>query len=356
MVDHRLLVVLMSRLIDDLEDLSNVIGVSGFESHVRNIILSKIEDLPVKSEIDRLGNLVVIKEGMEDGPRVLLDAHMDEVGFITTHIDDHGFIRFEKLGSWDDRTLLGHPVKFQLVDSSIRGVVGTKPPHLQKKDERDKVIQSDKMFVDIGASSAEEVGSVGIEVGTPFTIHHSFSRIGFDRVMGKAFDDRVGCAILIHILKGLIETYHTATFIFNFTVCEEVGGRGATTAAYSAEPDMALAIENTAAGDIPGIENEKCPTRLGKGPAITVADKSLIAHPKIVETLKSRAQEEGIPYQIKKPLYGGTDAGRIALTRSGVPSGVLSCPCRYIHNGLSLLDLSDLQACADLVSAFCTGI
>ena len=345
----------MKDIMKDLEVLSNAIGVSGFESEVREIIRSRIEELADDVRIDALGNLLVTKKGMRESPRILLDAHMDEVGFIVSHVDEKGFIRFEKLGGWDDRTLLGHPVRFETEKGFCEGVIGTKPPHLQKTDEKDNVIHLEKMFVDVGAKDEGDVHSLGIEVGSPFTIFHPFRLISSDHAMGKAFDDRVGCAALIDVLRHLACKDHEATVVFNFSVCEEIGARGAGTGAYDLKPDLALAIENTAAGDTPGIPPERCPAEIGRGPAITIADRSLIAHPKVVSKLREAAERTGIGYQIKKPLYGGTDAGKIAVTGAGVPSGVLSVPCRYIHNGISLLAVSDARSCADLVLAFCTG-
>ncbi len=346
----------MTDIVNDLRELSNEIGVPGFESRVRALISSKAEAFADDLRVDALGNLVATKRGSKGGRTVLLDAHMDEVGFIVSHVDGNGFIRFEELGGWDDRNLLGHPVRFPVEQGFVDGVIGTKPPHLQKPDEREKVVKREQMFVDIGASSREDAEEVGIAVGTPFTIYHEFREMLPGRVMGKAFDDRSGCALLLNAMERLGETSHESEFVFNFAVCEEIGGRGATTGAYGADPDIALALENTAAGDIPGIPEERCPTSIGRGPAITIADKSLIAHPEVIRRLRDAARESSVEYQIKKPLYGGTDAGRIAITRRGVPSGVLSVPSRYIHNGISMLAVSDLEACSDLLLSFCAGL
>ncbi len=344
----------MERMVEDLRELSDCIGVSGFESKVRGLIAQKIDGLADQLSVDALGNLIATKKGTPTGPKVLLVAHMDELGFIVSHIDDRGFIRFEKLGGWDDRTLLGQPVRFESEKGVRDGLIGTKPPHLQKPDEKDKVVRSDDMFVDIGCASAEEVRSLGIDIGSPFTIFHPSRLLGSDRILGKALDDRVGCTVLIEVLRRLRGTDHQASMTFVFSVCEEVGARGATTAAYGVEADMALAIEGTAAGDIPGIPAERCPTYVGKGPAVTVADQSLIAHPLVLARLKEAAKAARLDFQIKKPLYGSTDAGKVAISRAGVASGVLSVPCRYIHNGLSMLSLADLRSCAELALRFCT--
>lgn len=344
----------MDKIVEDLRDLSDVIGVSGFESEVRGLIAQKTKGVADEVSVDPLGNLIVTKKGARPKPKGLLVAHMDELGFIVSHVDERGFIRFEKLGGWDDRTLLGQPVRFENEKGIREGLIGTKPPHLQKPDEKEKVVHSEDMFVDIGCTSVEEVRSLGIDIGSPFTIFHPFRLLGSDRVLGKALDDRVGCAVLIEALRRLRSVRHKATIVFVFSVCEEVGARGATTAAYGVDADMGLAIEGTAGGDIPGIAAERCPTQVGKGPALTVADQSLIAHPLVLAKLKQAAKDGRVEYQIKKPLYGGTDAGRVALSRAGVASGVLSVPCRYIHNGLSLLSLEDLRSCVEVAFRFCT--
>jgi endoglucanase len=345
----------MREMVADLEVLSNQIGVSGYESRVRDAIASRISDLANEVRVDPLGNLLAVKEGRVKQPRILLDAHMDEVGFLVSHIDEGGFIRFEKMGGWDDRNLLGHPVRFPLDGGDRDGVIGTRPPHIQEQGEKEKTIKVAQMFVDVAASGREEVSSMGIEVGSPFTIYHPFQLLGQHAAMGKAFDDRAGCAILIEVLRRLGEVEHDPTVVFNFAVCEEVGGRGATTGAYALEPDVALAVESTTACDTPGVPPERCPSCLGKGPAVTIADKSIVANAEVIAKLRKLAEKAGTPYQLKKPLYGGTDAGRIALARGGVPAGVLSIPCRYIHNGISLLRLDDLEATCELTYAFCVS-
>ncbi len=343
----------MDEMLRDLEAFSNAIGVSGFEGRIRGMIEGLVGPMADRIWTDPLGNLLAIKKGRKDHPRVLLDAHMDEVGFMVSHIEDRGFIRFVQIGGWDDRNLLGHPVRFDLGEGFHEGIIGTKPPHLQSPSEREKVVKSERMFVDVGAGDRASLRSLGIEVGTPFTIYHPFRMLDGVHAIGKAFDDRVGCAMMVEILRRLCGEDHDPTILLNFSVCEEIGARGAATGAYALEPDVALALENTAAGDIPGVPPERCPASLGWGPAITIADKSLIASPAVVSRLRRISDEGGIRYQIKKPIFGSTDAGKIATSRSGVPSGVLSVPCRYIHSGLSLLSYADMEASRDLALGFC---
>jgi endoglucanase len=337
--------------------LSEVIGVSGFEVDARDIILKEIEPLVDEAWVDPLGNLLAIRKGKQDKPRILIDAHVDEIGFIVRYIHKNGFLRLTPIGGWDPRILPGHRVVIrpQGTQPSVRvyGVIGATPPHLTTTKQREKVIAIDDLYVDIGVTSDEAVKAKGIRIGTPLTVWQPFIELPDDTVSGKAFDDRVGCLIIIEVLKRLAKSRdHTATIAVNFAVCEEVGTRGARTGAYTLEPDVAVALECTSAGDMPGIPQHKSPTTLGKGPAITVADRTLIAHPKVLASLEEIANAEKIPYQYKQPLGGGTDGGAISQSRKGVPTGVVSVPCRYIHSAISLLRLSDIKATIDLVHGF----
>jgi len=345
---------LTKQIIKDLEELSQIVGVASREKRVVKAIQKKIKGLADKIEIDISGNLIVTINGTEDnGPVLMLDAHTDEIGLMVRHITSDGFIYFAKIGGFIDLLFSGQTVIFVPDDESkkpVYGVIGLKPPHITRGEV--KIPKADDLAVDIGAASAEEAAKWGIEIGTTGTLVGEFKKKPNGRVIGKAFDDRTGCVILIEILRRLAENRPLGTIVFNFASGEEVGARGATTAAYTIEPDMALAIENTTAGDTPGVSPHECPTKLGDGPAITVADRSLIVNEKIVTLLKKLAKENKIPYQYKKPLSGGTDAGRIALVRGGIPAGVVSVPCRYIHSPISLLDTKDIERTCDLVEAF----
>ena len=209
------------------------------------------------------------------------------------------------------------------------------------------------MYIDIGMGSIEEVQEAGIEVGSTGTLYTPFVEFPNNMVKGKAFDDRTGCNVLIQLMRILKEKKNLKeTIMFNFAVQEEIGGRGAITGAYTLEPTMAIAIENTTAGDVPGMKKSEIPVYIGKGPAITVADKSIISSPMVNKRLIKNAIKVGIPYQIKKPLYGGTDAGKIHISRSGVPSTVVSVPCRYIHSPTCLLNLNDIINTVKLLEVF----
>lgn len=340
-----------------LQKLSEVVGVSGFETGARDLIRNEIEPLVDEAWVDPLGNLLAIRKGKKEHPRILLDAHVDEIGFIVRYIHDDGFLRLTPIGGWDPRILPGHRVVLQPYGQSPRdrlfGVIGATPPHLTTPKQRENVIAMDDLYVDLGLSTKKSVEAMGIRVGTPLTIWQPFIQLPDDMVSGKAFDDRVGCLVIIETLRRLEKTHdHTATIAVNFAVAEEVGGRGAHTGAYTLEPDVALALECTSAGDTPGIPKHLSPTQIGKGPAITIADRSLIVHPKVLSTLEGAAKKQKISYQYKQPLGGGTDGGPISQSRHGVPTGVVSVPCRYIHSAISLLRLSDIAATIDLVNSF----
>jgi endoglucanase len=338
------------------EKLSTLVGVSGYEEDIREFILQEIKEGQLADRVwtDKLGNVLAIIYGNNEEKKILLDAHMDEIGFMVSHIEEKGFLRFVLIGGWDERILLGQPVVIKSNENKMHpGIIGTKPPHLTTSKEREEKIKVSKLYIDLGFFSKQEVLDNGINIGSVGTLYSPYELFPNNLVRGKAFDDRTGCNVLLHIMK-LLKTSDKLdeTVVFSFSVQEEIGGRGAQPAAYSLEPTMALAIENTTAADVPGVSDSECPAYLGKGPAITLADKSLISSPKVNKRLMENAKIENIPFQIKKPLYGGTDAGKIHLTKGGVPSSVVSVPCRYIHSPVSLLKLDDILNSIKLIKAF----
>ncbi|MBI5877262.1 MAG: M42 family metallopeptidase [Chloroflexi bacterium] len=336
-----------------LEKLCNIPGAPGFEDQVRESIAALVTPLVDEVHTDALGNLLVTRRGRTDF-KMMLDAHMDEIGFMVQHIDERGFIRFTPLGSWDARLLPSHaPTIYTREGRSFQGVIGTAPPHILKPAERETVISMEDMFIDIGATSSQEVGELGVRVGDPIVIQYPFRRIGQDTVIGKALDDRIGCALIIKTLEALHEAEIDATIVGAFVVSEERGMIGARTAAFQIEPDLAIALEAGVAADIPGVAEPRQPTGLDKGPALTVADNSFIVPRNMVRALERMAEHEGIQYQIKLPGTGGTDAGAIHQVRGGVFTGVLSVPCRYIHSPFSMCRLSEFDATSRLLTAFC---
>ncbi len=335
-----------------LEVLSNAFGVAGFEDEVRQRIRQLIEPYVDEYKIDALGNVIAVRQG-KSSVKLMLDAHMDEIGFLVSYIEEGGFLRLTTLGSWDVRIIPSHAVTILTQRGrKVKGIIGTPPPHITKPEEREKPFKLEDLFVDVGASSAQEVEEMGIRIGSPAVISYPFERLNERFVMGKALDDRVGCAVLIQTLKALRKERPEVTLVANFAACEEVGLRGARTAAYQIEPDIALALEGTVGADVPGIPSARQPSRLGYGPAITVADQSLIVNPKLIRALTEIAEAEGIPYQYKIPPYGSTDAGAIQQTKGGVLSGVVSVPCRYIHSPFSLMRLDDFENTVKLTVAF----
>jgi endoglucanase len=332
--------------VDNLElvrQLSTLFGVSGFEADVRTWIRDHVTGLADRIDTDVLGNLIAwINTDQEF--TLMLDAHMDEIGLMVSLVDEGGFLRFVLIGGWDHRVLPGQQVEIRSKGGEKhRGVIGASPPHIQTPDEQQKPWKTDDLFIDVGATSKEAVAAMGIGPGTPGTLAYPFQSLNENRVMGKALDDRVGCAVLMRCLEYFSEKRPDFTVVANFAVSEEVGLRGAKTASYQIQPDVALVIEGTTGADTPGIPAHKCPARLGEGPAISVADKSIIVDPAVVRFLEEVATAHQIPWQHKLPLSGGTDAGTIHLSRGGVLTGVLSVPCRYIHSPSSILDLRDLE-------------
>ena len=337
------------------EKLSILVGVSGYEEDVSKFILNLIkeEQLADKAWIDQLGNVLAIVNGKENEDRILIDAHIDEIGFMVTHIDKAGFLRFAPIGGWDARILLGQPVIIRSESGKLyNGIIGSKPPHLTTAAERKKLVGIKDMYIDIGMFSKEEVEKNGIKMGATGTLSCPFLDFPNDMVRGKAFDDRTGCNVLIHIMRLVKEKPVNDTILFNFAVQEEIGGRGAITGAFTLKPTIAIAIENTTAADVPRIKDYEIPAFIGEGPAITIADISVMCSPKVNERLIKNAELAKVTYQMKKPLYGGTDAGKIHISREGVPSTVVSVPCRYIHSPTSLLKLEDILHTVELIDVF----
>jgi endoglucanase len=330
-----------------LQKLSEANGVSGREEEVRTILLEEIRDRVDACRIDSMGNLIALKKGSgASALRVLVAAHMDEVGLMITMAEDSGVLRFAKVGGIDDRVL---PARLVLIGPKrVPGVIGVKPVHLLEKGEKDRVTESRQLAIDVGATGkaeAEKLASRGdfAVFATEFRALSGPSG-GRRAVQGKAFDDRAGCAILAELLKERFPFDLVAAF----TVQEEVGLRGARVAAWAEEPDAALVLECTGANEVPTTRDTSPSTRLGSGPAITIRDTSFIADPRLVELFRTTAREKSIPHQYKQPSIGGTDAGSIHRTREGVPSLTVAVPARYIHSPSAILDLTDFENTAAL--------
>ncbi|MEM3703775.1 MAG: M42 family metallopeptidase [Candidatus Bathyarchaeia archaeon] len=336
-------------IVEMLEKLSNACGVAGREEEVRDLMKMILKPYVDGVKEDKLGNVIGIKKGGKNAPKVMLAAHMDEIGLFVKTISKEGFLQFSKIGGIDDRILLAQKVIVHTEKGPLHGIIGSKPPHIQKEEERKKVITYDELFIDIGAENQKEAKNMGVKIGDPVSFDIKFARIGNDIAIGKAFDDRVGCAIMVEAMKQL-EGIECTVYAVG-TVQEEVGLRGATTAAFGIYPDVGIALDVTVAGDVPGVKEVEAPIKLRKGPSITVADYGLITHPKVLRLLVDAAEENQIQYQLETGLLGSTDAARISLTREGVPSGVISVPARYIHSPASLISLKDAENAARLAVA-----
>jgi len=294
-------------------------------------------------------NIIAVKKGKPKAPKIMLAAHMDEVGLMVKTITKEGFIQFSKLGGIDDRILAAQKVTVFTKKATYPGIVGSKPPHIQKEEERKKIMNFDELFIDVGAENKDDALKMGLAVGDPIAFDVKYTKIGRECVLGKAFDNRAGCAAMVETMKLLKESDCTVFAVG--TVQEEVGLRGAGTAAFAVDPDLALALDVTTAGDVTDVREYDTSVKLGKGTSLTVSDSGVITHPKIMRWILDTANEEKIPLQLESGLLGSTDAARISLTRQGIPSGTLSIPTRYIHSPASILSLVDLENTAKLAAA-----
>jgi endoglucanase len=320
-----------------LKELCEMPGVSGDEGRVRNYIRKRIEHKVDEIVEDPYGNLIARKGGSR-GRRILLAAHMDEVGLMITGIEKSGLLRFHAIGIMPHvllakRVLIG--------ENKVCGVIGHKPVHLTKDKEMKKPADAKGLFIDTGAASKEAVSKL-VTVGDYATFDTEFRENG-DLIKGKAFDNRIGCHILMRLIESDLPLYYA------FTVQEEVGLRGAGIAAYRVKPDIAFAVDTTSSGEWPEEKDVPKYPVIGKGPTITVADRRVICDPKIVQTLRKTAEAERIPYQIKRPMVGGTDAGTMHLVREGVRCGVVAVPARYIHSPLAIASKRDITAAIKLI-------
>ena len=307
-----------------MRELSLAPGVSGSEEKIAEIITRELKDVVDTIETDSMGNLIATKKGEKKAPKVMLASHMDEIGLMVRYIDDKGFIKFSNIGGINDQMLMNQTVTVHSsVGEPIVGVIGSKPPHVTSPEERKKVVKSDDMFIDIGAK---------------------------DKEMGKALDNRVGCYVMMEVLKRV----NTRATVYGVgTVQEEVGLKGAKTSAFKLNPDLAIALDVTLSGDHPGIKPEEAPVVMGKGPAIILADASgrgILTQQSVKDMLIKAGDENEIPYQLEVSDGGTTDGTAIHLTREGIPTGVLSVPTRYIHTPVSVCSMEDIENTIQLIT------
>ena len=319
-----------------IKKLVETVGPSGYESKIRDVIRGEVEGFADEIRVDAMGNLIVKKgEKKEGGLRVMLSAHMDEIGVMVTHVDKNGFARFTSVGGVRPHSCYGSRVRFM---NGTVGVIGG-----ERLDNANHVHALEAMYIDVGASSAEDCP---IKIGDVAAFDRPFEDLG-KRLVSKAMDDRVCAAVLIETLKQVKNSPHELYFVFSTQ--EEVGLRGATTAAYSIDPDVGIASDVTMTGDTPrGIKME---VGLGKGPAIKVKDGGMLADPKVVEAMIQCALKHNIPYQLEVLLGGTTDAKAMQISRAGMPAGCLSVPTRYLHTPSEMVDVEDVNNAVKLLTA-----
>jgi len=336
--------------LDFLRRLTDASGVSGFEDEARKVIKEEVKDL-AEISVDGLGSVIAKKRGASDEPRVMIAGHMDEIGFIVTKVLKEGFLKFQPLGGWWDNVLLAQRVVVKTGKGDLYGVIGSKPPHILPEDERSKVVKKKDMFIDIGADDEDEVAALGVRPGDPVIPDSRFQVMGNGKlVMAKAWDDRVGVAVFIEVMRALKDRPHPNTLYGVATVQEEVGLRGAKTSSDIVNPQVGFAIDVDIAGDTPGVGDDAL-AKIGKGPTILILDGSTIPNRRLLDLCVDTARSEDIPFQFSALPGGGTDAGRIHLHSGGVPSVVIGVPTRYIHSHTGIIDQADFEKAVELLVA-----
>ena len=339
-----------------MKRLTEARGVSGFEFPVRSIIRSLLTPLGNISQ-DKIGSVICEKIGSERAPRVMLAGHMDEIGFMVKFITDDGFIKFLPLGGWFDQVLLGHRVVIESGSGDIVGVIGAKPPHLLPSDERKKVVEKAEMYIDIGASSKKEVVELGVRPGDPVVPSAEFQILANQKTyLSKAFDDRIGVALIVLALEKLQSLDHPNTIYGVATVQEEVGVRGATTSVRAVDPDVAIILESDIAGDVPGIKPEQSSVAIGKGPSLLIYDARMIPNTKLRDFVLHIAEEANIPVQLSYIERGATDGAAIHLHHIGVPTIVIGVAARHIHSHSGIIHRDDVDNALDLLVRIITRL
>ncbi len=337
--------MLDDKSLDLMKRMMEAFGPSGFEREVNALCKEYMEPYSDEVIVDKLGTVTFVYKGESERPRVLMAGHTDEVGFIISSVSEEGFLTFNTLGGWWSQVLLGQRVVIRTGKGYVDGVIASKPPHILPAEERKKVVEREKMFIDIGATSKEEAEESGVKIGDPVVPFSPFKIVQDGKVaMGKAFDDRIGTFIIMEAIRRIKEEGigHPNTVYGAATVQEEVGLRGAQTIAHVVDPDVAIVLEVDIAGDVPGIKPHEAITKMGKGPGLLTWDRSMIPNQPLKEFVINVAKEAEIPLQLSM-ISGGTDAGRIHMNRAGCPSVVVSVPTRHIHSHVGYLSLEDTE-------------
>lgn len=316
-------------------------GVSGAESKIREVIRDEVEGHADDLEVDNMGNLIARKGS--GSKKLMIAAHMDQIGLNVKQIDENGFIKFTKVGGVTRHSLLNQRVTIHTDDGPITGVIGMKPPHLMEDEEREKLPEIKELFIDIGAEDREQAEEKGVKVGDYITFDRDSEKMMNDFITGPAIDNRAGVAAAIEALKQYDEDYELAVV---FSTQEEVGLKGAMTAAFKEDPDVALAVDTSIAGDVPGIKDHESDLETGEGVEITLLrsyGRGLITPESVKNWLISTAEENDHEYQRGVREGGGTDAAKIYLSREGIPTGSIGIPTRHIHSGTEVVSVEDAE-------------
>jgi endoglucanase len=331
-----------------LKKLCEAHGVPGREEAVRTLVVSELKKICDEIRTDALGNVIALKKGNGRGPKVMLAAHMDEIGFLVSHIDEKaGFLRIDPVGGFDPRVLMAQRVIVHTDKGDLIGIIGSKPPHILTEEERKKPLELKDLFIDLGLP-AEEVKK-RVSIGDFITLQQDFADVG-NLVSCKALDDRVGVYVMIEAVKRAKK--HVCDIYAVATTQEEVGVRGARVSSFNIAPDIGVALDVTVASDVPGAGEHEHVTKLGAGVAIKIKDSLSISNPKLVRRMRQLAEKKKIKCQMEILPRGGTDAGAIQMTREGVAAITLSIPTRYLHSVVEAVHKDDIQAAVDLLAAF----
>ncbi|GAB3064984.1 M42 family metallopeptidase [Virgibacillus ainsalahensis] len=333
-----------------LKDLTDAKGIPGNEKEPREVMEKYITPYADEIFTDNLGSLIAKKTGVVDGPKIMVAGHLDEIGFMVTRIDAKGFVYFQTVGGWWNQVMLAQRVTIMGNNGDVTGVIGSKPPHILSADARKKPYDIKDMFIDIGASSKEEAEEFGVRPGDSVVPYFEFTQLKNEKMLlAKAWDNRIGLAIAIEVLKQLKDVDHPNVVYGVGTIQEEIGLRGAKTAANAIQPDIGFGVDVGIAGDTPGISDKDADSKLGEGPQIILYDASMVSHKGVRELIVNTADEHNIPYQYASMAGGGTDSGSIHLTANGVPSLSITIATRYIHSHAAILHRDDFENAVKLI-------
>ncbi|WP_027964654.1 M42 family metallopeptidase [Halalkalibacillus halophilus] len=333
-----------------LKDLTDAKGIPGNEKEPREVMKKYISPYADEVTTDHLGSLIAKKTGEANGPRIMVAGHLDEVGFMITRIDDQGFLYFQTVGGWWNQVMLAQRVTIMTSKGDVTGVIGSKPPHILTPEQRKKPVEIKDMFIDIGAKDKEEAESFGVKPGDSVVPYFDFTVMNNEKLLlAKAWDNRIGCAIAIDVLKGLENESHPNEVYGVGTVQEEIGLRGAKTSANAVKPDIGFGVDVGIAGDMPGVSDKDAAAKMGEGPQIVLYDASMISHKGVRDFVVDTAEANNIPFQYETMPGGGTDSGAIHLTANGVPALSITVPTRYIHSHAAMLHRDDYENVVKLI-------